>query len=137
MISKKEKTLAQLKEFGEVMALASLVFAGVGIWKRFHVGTMSGMLLGLAALFLFLAFTAPERLRGVECRWMIFAERLGTVMTWLVMCLTFFVVITPIGVLLRLLGKDLLGLKIDRKRTSYWEEVDTKAGPGTRHFLPY
>jgi len=40
------------------------------------------------------------------------------------MGIIFFVVVTPIGLVMRLLGKDVLNLKLNKKESSYWIEKD-------------
>jgi len=132
----KEKTLSELREFGQVMTLASLVFTAIGLWKRHAFTKMSLTLLVLALVFYALSALRPGALRKPERIWMAFAEKLGTVMTFLVMFLTFYVIVTPVGILLRLLGKDILSMRLDRGRASYWEPVD-KDGPSKRFFVPY
>lgn len=134
--SKKEKTTEQLREFGCVMALACLVFAGLGIYKRAAMTLLILCFLVGALVFLSLAFFRPEVLRPFEKKWMFFSEKLGTVMTFFVMLITFYAVLTPIGLLMRLLRKDLLKMRLDPAGESYWEKVDP-AGPGSRHYLPY
>ena len=132
----KEKTLQQLKEFGEVMTIAMLVFAAISIWKHHDLALTALLLLSAALVFFLFGIFAPERLRRFEKVWMAFGDKLGTIMTYVVMLLTFTVIVTPIGLLVRLLGKDLLSMKLDPKRTTYWEPVDPQ-GPGSRPFLPY
>ena len=135
-IEQEEKTSGQLREFGEVMALACLVFAALGIYKRAVMTLLIlGFLLG-ALFFLTMGFFRPQGLRLIEKKWMVFAEKLGTVVTFLVMLVTFFLVITPIGLFMRLLRSDLLKMRLDPQRPSYWEKVE-QDGPGSRHYLPY
>ena len=136
MMKQKEKTPAQLKDFGEVMTIAMLVFASISIWKHRDLGAAALALLFAALVFFLLGVFSPERLRRFEKLWMKFGDKLGTVMTYVVMLITFLVIVTPIGLLMRLLGRDLLALKLDPQRTTYWEPVDPQ-GPGSRPFLPY
>ena len=135
-MNKKPKTEKELREFGQVMALACLVFTALGLWKRHAFGKLSFTLLVFALVFYAFSAFAPTRLRQPERIWMAFAEKLGTVMTFLVMFLTFYVIVTPIGILLRLLGKDILSMRLDATRESYWEPVEAD-GPSKRFFVPY
>ena len=52
--------------------------------------------------------------------WMTIAFALGFVMARVILTVFFFVLLTPIGLLARLFGKDFLNLKWDRQTTSYW-----------------
>ena len=126
-------TTRELRKFGLVMAAPLTLIGGVLLWR----GRTAGMiLLGLAGLFLLLAGVAPRALAPVERYWMAFAERLGAVMTRVILTLTFYLVITPIGLLLRVMGKDLLHLRDDRDRESFWEPAEP-GGPAERPERPY
>jgi len=52
---------------------------------------------------------------------------IGTVITGFVLSLLFFLIVTPVGLLMRLLGKDPLDKKIEKDRHSYWVDKDLKA----------
>ena len=133
---KKEKTAAELREFGEVMATAALVFSLIGYFKRGHYTGMILSMYVLALLFLAFGFLRPMALKQVEHYWMKFAERLGSIMTVVIMLITFFVIVTPVSLLMRVFRRDPLRQKIDRARASYWEPVDPQ-GSASRYFLPY
>ena len=62
----------------------------------------------------------PRPLKYVYLVWMSLAFVLGFVISHLILTLFFFFVITPIGWLARLRGKDFLSLKLDRRAASYW-----------------
>jgi hypothetical protein len=64
--------------------------------------------------------TAPKLLRWIYIAWMSVAFVLGFVMAHVILTLFFFLVITPIGLVARLAGKDFLSLKLDRTAQSYW-----------------
>jgi hypothetical protein len=64
------------------------------------------------------------------------ARALGVVMTTIILTLTFFLVMTPMGLLLRLMGKDLLGMRGDPAIASYWTPVE-EDGPCSRPDKPY
>ena len=55
--------------------------------------------------------------------WMIFAAILGWVMTRVILCLVFYLILTPIGLITRLLGEDFLNLKRGNFG-SYWNNRD-------------
>jgi hypothetical protein len=135
-VPRREKTPQQLREYGEVMTLAALIFSALGIWKHHGISLSVFILLTIACGFLTAAFFSPESLRGIEKKWMLFSEKIGVVATFLIMGVTFYLVITPFGLLMRLFGKDLLSRKLDRGRESYWENADHE-GSGSRHYLPY
>jgi hypothetical protein len=122
-----------LRRFGFVMAAAFAVLAALLIWKHRPVGPY---LLGLAAAFALLGAAAPGTLDPVERVWMKLAGWLSVVMTYVVLTLAFFLVVTPLGLLRRLFGGDSLGLKFKKNATTYWLPVEP-GGPGSRHDRPY
>ena len=50
------------------------------------------------------------------------------------MGVVFFVVVTPIGLVMKIMGKDLLNKKYDEKKISYWKKRDTPIGTMKRQF---
>jgi hypothetical protein len=101
-----------------------LVFAGFFAlisalsWWRGHTGWH--YTLPLAAVFLVVAYAAPSVLAPLNKLWLKFGLLLYMVMNPLVLGLLFFITITPIGLVMRLFGKDFLRLRLDRQASSYW-----------------
>lgn len=135
-MKKTEPTTETLKSFGVLMSFVFTLILGVSVWRRGEILTGHLILTALSSYFLLSAILIPRTLAPVEKLWMQFAERLSVVMTFVIMTITFIFMVTPIGLLLRLFGKDVLQLKIERDRKSYWEPMDP-AGSGARYFLPY
>jgi multisubunit Na+/H+ antiporter MnhG subunit len=75
-----------------------------------------------------LAFGAvlPRALKWVYIAWMSVAFVLGFVMAHVILTLLFFLMITPIGLIARVFGKDFLSLKLDRKAATYWIKRERK-----------
>ena len=69
----------------------------------------------------------PRALKWVYIAWMSIAFALGFVMAHVILTLFFYLVITPVGLLARLVGKDFLSLKLDRSVKSYWLPREQKA----------
>jgi len=66
-----------------------------------------------------LAFLKPKLLKPLNHNWIKLGEIIGKVIAPIVMALVFFIIVTPISFLVRVLGKDLLKLKFS-KNNSYW-----------------
>jgi hypothetical protein len=62
----------------------------------------------------------PAVLKHVYIAWMSLAFVMGFVISHILLTLFFYFVITPIGLIARLVGKDFLRLKLDRNANSYW-----------------
>jgi hypothetical protein len=70
------------------------------------------------ALVALVGTVAPRILRGLYFVWM--AVGLGTIVTAIILTIVFVVAITPIGLVMRLLGKDPLNRELDPEAKSYW-----------------
>jgi hypothetical protein len=111
--------------FGLVFAV---VFTLIGVWPAVRLGwtprldpaALRVWALAIAGAFLAVAFAAPALLNPLNRLWFAFGLLLGRVMTPLVMGLLYVLTIVPTGYIMRLRGKDLLDLKLDRARKSYW-----------------
>jgi hypothetical protein len=122
-----------LRKFGLVMTGALGVLGGLAAWRGKGAGIV---LLTAAAPFLALALLAPRLLGPVERAWMAVARVLSVVMTHVILTLFYYLVITPFGVVMRLAGRDPLGLRAARARESFWEPIE-RPGPGSRPDKPY
>lgn len=133
MEKRKIKTKKELRKFGIVMAIPLGIIGGILFWR----GQFSGnYFFILAAFFLLSGLLLPRILSPIERVWMKVAEIISMVMTRVILILTFYLVITPVGLLLRVMRKDLLQMKFEQDRKSYWEKVE-KDGPCSRPDKPY
>jgi hypothetical protein len=73
-----------------------------------------------ASFFLLTGFFATPVLRPVYIGWMKFAFALAWVNTRIILGVSYYVVLTPIGLVMRLFGKDFLSERIDRSASTYW-----------------
>jgi Saxitoxin biosynthesis operon protein SxtJ len=127
------KTNKELRKFGITVSIPLLLIGSYLWWKDSGV---SLYLLSAGGALLVLGLLAPPTLKYVEIAWMKFATVMSFIMTRVILTIAFIFVITPFGILLRLMGKDLLELKIDKARTSYWSPVEPD-GPQTRPDKPF
>ena len=75
----------------------------------------------ISIIFLFLGLVNSKILNPLNKLWFKFGIFLGKIISPLVMGIIFFLVVTPIGLLMRLLNKDLLNLRFNNNG-SYWIE---------------
>jgi hypothetical protein len=66
--------------------------------------------------------------------WLKFGEILGIVIAPIIMALVYFTVLTPISLIVRIFGKDLLGLKFLKKQNTYWIKRNKKLGSMKKQF---
>jgi hypothetical protein len=69
----------------------------------------------------------PRALKYSYIAWMTMAFALGFVMSQVILTLFFFLLVTPIGLVARLFGKDFLNRKLDLQATTYWILREAKA----------
>jgi hypothetical protein len=105
------------RSFGLVMATA---FAAVTLLNAWHVGRVWPWTGGVAALFLAAALVRPALLHPLNLIWLRFGLLLHRVVNPVVMALLFYGTVLPTGLVMRMLGKDLLRLKWKPGVDSYW-----------------
>ncbi len=107
------------RAFGLSFAVLLAVLAGIAVWRG---GPSWPYTLTAAVIIAVVAVTRPAVLAPLNRSWMKFGRLVNRVTTPLVLGLLFFLMITPIGLIMRLAGKDPLRLKGDRDAPSYWVE---------------
>ncbi len=118
----KQKTKTSNKSFG---ILFFVVFFLIAIYPLIKQGEIRIWSLIISLIFLTLGLSKSKILTPLNKLWFKFGIFLGRIVSPLVMGIIFFLVVTPIGLIMRILGKDLLNLKYN-KENSYW--ID-KTGP--------
>lgn len=122
MLRLSEKPLEWIK-FTAVIGVALNGVLGMLWWK---VG-LPGVVCLVAAVLAVLAVTAaairPHSFRGFYRGGMNFSFQIGQVMGKALLTVFFFALVTPMGLLLRVLGKDLLRLKKKPDQATYWQKA--------------
>jgi hypothetical protein len=122
-----------LRKFGLTMAVPLAVIGAVLLWRENPSWVYP---MGLSCSFLLFALAYPPVLAPIEKAWMAFGRVMSVIMTHIVLTVTFYAVMTPIGLLMRLFGKDPMARRPDRSVTSYWIPVDPD-GPAARPDKPF
>ena len=110
-----------IRDFGILIGIILLIIAGILFYKERESYELI-ILLGIASIGLGLVM--PIILKPFYSVWMYFAVVLGWFMTRLILGLLFFVVVSPIGLISRLFGKEFLDLKTSSLNRSYWNYKD-------------
>lgn len=105
------------RSFGIVFTAA---FAVIGLWPVISGTEIRWWSIAIAGAFLVAALTRPSLLSPLNRLWTQFGLLLGRITSPLLMGLIFFLVVTPIGLTMRLLGKRTLDLKYEPNAESYW-----------------
>ena len=114
------------RSFGLVFAF---LFAAVGFLPLLSGRGVRSWALLIGALFLATALFAPTILEPLSRLWMKFGLLLHRLISPVALGVMFFLVITPIGLIMRMLGKDPLRLKSDHSAQSYWIPRDPPGPP--------
>lgn len=112
---------ATLRKFGITMSVALLVIAGIVFARGRHSPLP---LVAIAGFFVLTALALPAVLKPLYIIWMRFAYVLSWVNTHVLLVILYYLVITPMSIAMRLLGKDLLDQKIDPAAKSYWKKKE-------------
>ena len=110
------KTKSSNKSFGIVFFIVFLLIAFWPLLKGNEIRVWSVI---ISFTFLILGILNSKVLTPLNFIWIKFGDLLGKIIAPIVMGFIFFFVVTPIGILLRILGKDILGLKFSNTG-SYW-----------------
>ena len=121
-----EIKLGSNRSFGIVFFI---VFVLIAIYPLINQGEVRIWSLIISFLFLFFGLLNSKILTPLNKLWFRFGIFLGKIISPIIMAVIFFLVVTPIGLLMRLFGKDVLNLKLNKKKSSYWIE---KVGPKSK-----
>ncbi len=122
-----------LRKFGVVVGGVFLGIAAFLAWRNdWALSTVGIVLVAVGAPLVVLGLVAPGILRRVHRLWMTFAFVLGFVMTKVILTLVYFLVFTPVALVLRLLGKQLLDPGPDAAMASYWKQRPVPDSPRER-----
>lgn len=97
-----------------------VVFLIIALWPLLGHNQIRLPFLGIALGFLGIALIAPVLLGPLNRLWLKFGALLHTITSPIILGIMFFLVILPIGLIMRLLGKDFLRLRFDNSAPSYW-----------------
>ena len=114
---------SDLRKFGITIGIILMIIAGLLLWKEKE---SFQIFITIGAVLCILGIVLPVILKPIYMIWMIFATILGWIMTRMILSVLFYLVITPIGLISRLVGKQFLQLRWDKLKGSYWNYSSTK-----------
>ena len=112
------------KSFGIVFFI---VFLLIAVYPLINNEDIRAWSLILSLIFLILGLLKSRILTPLNIIWVKFGILLGKFIAPIVMGIIFFFVVTPIGILMRILNKDLLNLNFNSKKTYWIEKTDPKS----------
>ena len=111
-----------------------IVFIVVGLWPVIKGETANIYLILISLFFLIFGLINSKILSPFNKAWIKFGEILGLIIAPIIMALVYFIILTPISLIVRMLGKDLLGLKFLKKQDTYWTKRKKKLGTMKKQF---
>ena len=126
----KKKSINSNKSFG---ILFFVVFFLYGIWPILSSNEIRIWSLSMGIIFLVLGLLNSKLLTPFHNLWLKLGTLLGRIVSPIVMFLVYFVFITPLAVIIRLFGKDLLRKKFN-KSPSYWIKREKNIGTMKKQF---
>jgi predicted membrane metal-binding protein len=118
-IQHSEVTGSTDRSFGVVF---TLVFALIAVWPLFFSGEIRIWAAITSLVILAISILKPAILSPFNKIWFRFGLLLHKIINPIIMAVMFFGIFTPTALLLKIAGKDLLRLKINKKSKSYWVE---------------
>jgi len=123
-----------MRVFGLIMLIGFGVLGGLLLWSWSRNGgdwrlVLGGILVTIGVVVCIWALASPRTVGPVYDGWMRFGRALGTVVSTVLLSVLYYVVLTPVGWLMRLTGTDPLERKLDAAVASYWKPHARPAGP--------
>ena len=117
------KTQSSNRSFG---ILFFVVFLIISLWPLKNGNTLNFYFLVASIIFLILGVFNSKLLSPLNKALIKFGEILGLIIAPIVMGIVYFVILTPVSLIVRLFGQDLLGLKFLKGKETYWIKRNKK-----------
>ena len=125
------KQNTQNRSFGLLFFIVFLAFA---LWLLIKKGEINLYLISIALIFLILGLLNSKILTPLNKSWIKLGELLGRIIAPIVMGIVYFIILTPISLLVRLFGKDLIGMKFNNNLKTYWIKRKKHLGTMDKQF---
>ena len=125
------KSQSSNRSFG---LLFFVVFLIIGLWPIKNGENLNIYFLTASVIFLLLGLINSKLLSPLNKSWIKLGEILGTIIAPIVMVLVYFVILTPVSLIVRIFGKDLLGLKFLKDKETYWIKRKKNLGSMKKQF---
>ena len=125
------KSKSSNRSFG---LLFFFIFLIVGLWPLKNGENINFYFIVTSFIFLILGLINSKLLSPLNKLWIKFGEILGIIIAPIVMALVYFIFLTPISLIVRIFGKDLLGLKFLKNKETYWVKRKKNLGSMKKQF---
>ena len=111
-----------------------IVFLIVALWPLKYEENIRLWSLALSIVFFILGILNSKLLTPFNRFWFKLGICLGTIVSPIVMGLVYFLVVTPVGIFMRLLGNDLLKMRKEKNTSTYWIKRDKQQSTMKKQF---
>ena len=111
------------RNFGYVFAAIFMIFS---LWPMLSGKSPIYILLFISVIFLLISFFKSKILKPLNKIWFKFGLLLGAIIAPIVMMCIFFLIVTPIGIIMKLLKKDIIKKNYDHNISTYWIKRENK-----------
>jgi len=118
---KKISTTKAVREFRKFGLTIGIFLIALSIVLFIKTGNLALVFFGTGLSLLLVGLLVPKILRPLYIIWMSLATVLGALMSRFILGLIFYLIFTPIGLVMRILHKDLLDREIEPDSSSYWK----------------
>jgi hypothetical protein len=123
-VSNTKSELREVVRFGFLIGGVSI---GVAVYVLWRWGIMYRTWFIVGGLLVATSFIAPKLLKPFYRLWMFLGFALGSVVSRAILLVLFYVVVTPLGLMGRLVGKRFLDSDFENKKETYWRRRQTRA----------
>ena len=131
MLDKSKVKISSNRSFGLVFFAVFLI---IGLWPLTSGSSVLIWSVIVSLVFLILGLLNSKLLSPLNKIWYKFGVFLGSIFAPIVMGLIFFLVVTPTGLILTILGKNPLNKKYGKENKTYWIKRDTTTGTMKRQY---
>jgi len=118
-----QATIKEIKQFGLTLTIALTVIRIIIMLKH---GYVNQWLLYIAIGLFSISLILPKTLKPIYKVWMKVTTTISKVISFVILGLFFYLIITPIGLFMKIIRRDPLQRRFDRNTDSYWINRDAK-----------
>ncbi len=118
-------TNRQLRQFGSAFLVASLVLGAV-LWSKTGMNVISSVLWVTGPMVAFVGWFTPPVLKPLFIALTLIAYPIGMVVGTLTLAFAYYLIVTPIGLIFRVFGRDSLHRGLEPEANTYWASRQTK-----------
>ncbi|MEP3196750.1 MAG: SxtJ family membrane protein [Lentilitoribacter sp.] len=111
------------RSFGFLFSFIFLALALYLFYNNYLKLTL--ILMILSVVFLVISLVKAQLLHPMNKAWMALGLALGLIVSPIVVCTIYFVLITPVALITKMFGRDELRIKMDRNKSSHWVDCSS------------